>query len=155
MNVSTMANAFASTSTLLKSIKFCCGFVVDRFVVDWEPKSGVAILVWVRIFGFSLRACCTQELFLEMESLVTLGCLPLFLCGVNNKSSSLLMMNVSSLTCLSCGGGITLVSKHIRLGAACLGGRSASSESRHLFWLGMVFPNLTPNLTNSFVSLLF
>jgi len=34
VNVSIMVNALASISTLLKSIRFCCGFVVDWFVVD-------------------------------------------------------------------------------------------------------------------------
>ncbi len=155
MNISIVANAFASTLALLKFVKFRCGFVVEKFAIDWEPKSGVVVLVWVGIFGFSLGACCTQELFLEMGSLVTHDCLPLFLCGVSEKSSSLLMMHMSSLTCLRCGGGITLVSKHIGLGATCLGGRSTSFEVGCFFQLGMVFPNLTPNLTISFVSLLF
>jgi hypothetical protein len=41
------------------------------------------------------------------------------------------------------------------LGATCLGGRSTSFEVGCFFQLGMVFPNLTPNLTISFVSLLF
>jgi hypothetical protein len=34
VNVSIVANAFASTSNLFKSVKFCCGFVVDWFVID-------------------------------------------------------------------------------------------------------------------------
>jgi hypothetical protein len=53
----------------------------------------------------------------------------LFLCGINKKSSSLLMMHMSSLTCLRCGGGITPISKHSGLGATHLGGRFASSEA--------------------------
>jgi hypothetical protein len=114
----------------------------------------VAVLVWVGIFSFSLRACCTQELLLEMESLITLNYLPLFLCEVNKKSSSLLMMHMSSLTCQRCRGGITHVSKHIGLGATCSRGRSTSFETGCSFQLGMVFPNLTCNLTISFVSLL-
>ncbi len=56
-----------------------------------------------------------------------------------------------SLTCLRCGGGISPISKHSGSGASHLGGRFASSEVGHLFWLGMVFRNLTPNLTISFV----
>jgi hypothetical protein len=47
---------------------------------------GWQFLIWVGIFAFSLRACYTQELLLEMESLVAPGCLPLFLCGINEKS---------------------------------------------------------------------
>jgi hypothetical protein len=155
MNVSIVANVFASTSALLKVVKCRCGFVVDKFAIDWEPKSGVVVLVWVRIFGFSLGACYSQELLLKMESLVPPNYLPLFLCGISEKSSSLVMMHMSSLTCLHCGGGITPVSKHIGLGAIHLGGRSTASEAGCFLKLGMVFPNLTPNLTISFVSLLF
>jgi hypothetical protein len=59
VNVYTVANVFASTSALLKFVKCRCGFVVDKFAIDWEPKSGVVVLVWVRIFGFSLGACYT------------------------------------------------------------------------------------------------
>ncbi len=111
------------------------------------------VLVWARIFGFSLGTCCTQGLLLEMESLITTSHLPLFLYGVSEKSSS--MMHMSSLACLCRGCGITPISKHIKLGTTCLGGRYVSSRARCLFQLGMVFPNLTPNLTISFISLLF
>jgi hypothetical protein len=45
VNVSIVANVFASMLALLKSIKFCCGFLVDKFTVDWEPKIGVVVLV--------------------------------------------------------------------------------------------------------------
>ncbi len=89
VNVSIMVSVVASISTLFKFVKFCCGLVVDWFVVDQEPKSGVAILIWVGIFAFSLRACCTEELLLKMGSLVIASCLPLFLFGINEKSSSL------------------------------------------------------------------
>jgi hypothetical protein len=34
VNVSIVANALASTSTLFKSVKFCCEFVIDWFVID-------------------------------------------------------------------------------------------------------------------------
>jgi hypothetical protein len=34
VNVSIVASAFASTSTLLKFVRFFCGFVVDWFVVN-------------------------------------------------------------------------------------------------------------------------
>jgi hypothetical protein len=47
------------------------------------------------------------------------------------------------------------ISKHFELGAICLKGRFVSFKVGHLFQLGMVFPNLTPNLYISFVSLLF
>jgi hypothetical protein len=150
-----VANVFGSISTLLKFVKCRCGFVVHKFAIDWEPKNGVVVLVWVGILGFSLGTCYTQELLLEMESLITPNCLPLFLCGVSKKSSSLLMMHMSSLACLRHGGGITPVSKHIGLGATRSRGKSTASEARCFFQLGMVFPNLTPNLTMSFVSLLF
>ncbi len=33
VNVSIVASALASTSTLFKSIKFCCEFIVDWFVI--------------------------------------------------------------------------------------------------------------------------
>jgi hypothetical protein len=66
-----------------------------------------------------------------------------------------LMMHMSPFTCLHHGGSITPASKCIGLGATHLVGRSASSKIGRLYWLGMVFPNLTPNLTISFVSLLF
>jgi hypothetical protein len=136
-----VANAFGSISALLKFVKCCFGFVVDKFAIDSEPKNGVVVLVWVGIFRFSLGACYTQELLLEMESFITPNRLPLFLCGVSEKSSSLLMMHMYSLACLCHGGGITLVSKHIGLGATRLGGRSTSSEVGCFFELGMVFPN--------------
>jgi hypothetical protein len=64
-----------------------------------------------------------------MESLVPPNYLPLFLCGISKKSSSLVMMHMSSLTCLRCGGGVTHVSKHIGLGATRLRGRSTTSEA--------------------------
>ncbi len=128
MNVFIVANVFASTSTLLKFVKCRCGFLVHKFAIDWEQNSGVVVLVWVRIFGFSLGACYTQKLLLEIESLVTPNYLPLFLCGVTEKSSSLLMMHMSPLACLRRGGGITLISKHIGLGATRLRGGSTASE---------------------------
>jgi hypothetical protein len=67
VNVFVVANAFPSTSALLIFVKFHCGFVVDKFAIDWEPKNDVVVLIWVGIFGFSLGACCTQKLLLEME----------------------------------------------------------------------------------------
>ncbi len=60
---------------------------------------------------------------------------------------------MSSLTCLGHGGGIFPISKHLGLSATCLGRTSASSKVGHLFRLSMVFPNLTPNLSTSFISL--
>jgi hypothetical protein len=60
VNVFVVANAFASTLTLLIFVKFRCGFAVDKFVIDWEPKSGVVVLIWVGIFYFSLGMYCTQ-----------------------------------------------------------------------------------------------
>jgi hypothetical protein len=55
VNAFAVANALASTLALFKSIEFCYAFVID-----WEPKNGVTILVWLGIFAFSLEACCTQ-----------------------------------------------------------------------------------------------
>jgi hypothetical protein len=86
-----------------------------------------------------------------MESLVTLGCLPLFLCGVSKKSSSLLMIHVF-LICMGRGGGITCVSPHLGLGATRLGRKSTSFKVGCLFWLGMVFPNFKLDLIISVVS---
>jgi len=98
----------------------------------------VVVLIWARIFAFSLGACCKQKFFLKMESLMTPSCLPLFLCGVSEKSSSLLMMHMPFLACLAHGGDINHVSKHLGLGATHLGGRSTSSKVGCLFQLGMV-----------------
>jgi hypothetical protein len=47
------------------------------------------------------------------------------------------------------------ISKNLGLGATCLEGRFVSSKVGYLFQLGMVFPNLTPKLSISIVSLLF
>jgi hypothetical protein len=69
---------------------------------------------------------------------MTHGRLPLFLCGVSEKSSSLLMMHMPSLACLGHGGGINHVSKHLGLGATHLGGKFASSKVGLLFQLGTV-----------------
>jgi len=62
---------------------------------------------------------------------------------------------MSSLTCLRHGGGIIPISKHLGLAVTRLERRFVSFKVGHLFQLGMVFPNLTPNLSISFVSLLF
>jgi hypothetical protein len=60
VNVFAMVNALTSTLILFKSVIFHCGFVIDKFAINWEPNNGVAVLVWVGIFSFSLGAYCTQ-----------------------------------------------------------------------------------------------
>jgi hypothetical protein len=97
--------------------------------LDRKPKIGVAILFWGGTFAFSFGTCCTQKLLLKIENLTTPNCLLLFLCGESEKSSSLLMMHMSSLPSLSDGGGITHVSPNLGFGATHLGGRFASFEA--------------------------
>lgn len=84
MNVFAIASALASTSTLLKYVAFFYGNVIANSQKQGLVCIGLRIENWCgtiilgRNFHLLLGVGCTQELPLEMESLGTLGCLPLF-----------------------------------------------------------------------------